>query len=295
MNRLALRHQLLMAFCVCALRCAPLAVAQTPADRAAVLRDELIGYPLYLRGFWNGYDLHFDAAGEPIGKVTTGPMTLSGIDITDVAIEDHRLHLKGARVVLVANEAGRLERRTSLSVTGMPLTLQRRYISKDLLSLTVEPDKNGDFRAALIRIFVEGDAGLASVAPSPWKCYAGAFLTQQLPDAEAQARVTECVHRVHFDHSAEPGYIPPSPPDGFSVQVATHQPGSLGLAGTSRIHCTIGPHGFPTRLQVEQPVGAGVDENVLQALSRATFRPATVEGLAQPQDFDLRVELKPEP
>ncbi len=51
------------------------------------------------------------------------PLTLSGVDVTDIAINGKKLELRGDRVALVADANGRLQRQIPSDTTHIRLAL----------------------------------------------------------------------------------------------------------------------------------------------------------------------------
>jgi hypothetical protein len=227
-----------------------------------------------------GYDLNFDAAGQPIGKANDrpqpGPLTLSGIEVKDVSVKGSKLVLHAERVALVADAQGVLERRPLISTTLMFGTVQKQYRAKEALKITIQADAGGSFDSPLRAVFANGLAELSASAPRAWRCYAKAYLGAGA-DANSPASVLDaCID------AAREGAPPADAPPTLLTQPqprGTRQAAELHVAGVSEVYILVDAHGVPIDYQVVHPLGAGLDEDTLEALSHCRFAPGTRGGL----------------
>jgi hypothetical protein len=262
------------------------------AQDAKVWQERLVGQPMYLRGFWSGMALEFDADGKPMGGPGTQPMTLSGVDVTSVEWKRKVMVIHGNRVALAADDEGRLVRRVLSQTTLMVGTYQKEFHSKEELRILVHADAQGSFEAAVKGIFVNGLPELATVVPPYWACYAQGFFVKQVATAEAQATVDACVKKTGFPTEVDAeGYTPPKIVSQGPMQ-GNQRAAELGLSGDCEVRVTIGPHGVPVRFRIVHALGAGIDEEVLQSVSSSTFEPATRDGVAVPADYVYRITLR---
>jgi hypothetical protein len=274
----------------------PCLFAQKPEDE---LSKRLIGRPLYLREAWLDDKISFDEKGRPIGDIHRGPLTLSGIDIEKVRISGGVLELRGQRVALIAPSTGKpLVRSTAVnSTTQIWPSLRsgngRFYKAIESIQFTVHPDEHGSFEAALARIFADGLVQFAHTVPMYWRCYAAAYFVDREIAANAKQEVARCAETQSIEVHPPTG----TAGDGFSpvtvLQEApsayTHGAAAMGLTGVSTIYLTVGVDGRPSDFQVIEPLGAGLDEETLEAASHFTFRPGTLDGKAIPAGFVLEV------
>jgi hypothetical protein len=268
--------------------------AQTDVNQ---LQKQLLQQPLYLRGFWMGQSLEFDATGNLMGDpranakngIAEGPVTLSGVDVTDVTVSGNKLVLHGDRVALVADSSGRLQRQVITSTTRIVATVVfRKQVGKDEVKITVHADTEGSFNAALKAIFANGLAELAPNVPPYWRCYASGYFAKSVPAADAEKIVNDCVmdgdpaapemghyRPVSLLHEVDPQY------SGIAAE--------MHVEGLSVVHLNVGPHGFPVRLQIIKAAGAGLDEETLQAVAASTFNPATQDDVPVTAGFDFSI------
>jgi TonB family protein len=251
----------------------------------------LVGKPLYLRGFWATDKLDFDGTGKLLSNPRLAPVTLSGVDVTSTAIEGKSLVIHGERVALVAKEDGKqgLERRV--------IQRGRSHASEDL-KITVQPDSTGSFDGALATIFANGLAELSSSVPVYWKCYAASYFGPEGVKDDAEKEVEHCVTTVDANAVAgvEPAYnvggkiLPPK----MTVQTEfKYSPTAVQMEinGTSVVHLRIGADGVPVGLQVVRALGAGLDEQAMDAASHDRFSPATREGVPVPVNVNIEAHF----
>jgi TonB family protein len=208
-----------------------------------------------------------------------GPLTLSGIDVSDISVKGKTLVLEAQRVALVAGKDGRLERRGLLSTTLMYGTMQKEYRTKEMVKITIHADATGSFDAPLKAIFANGLADLAPSVPSYWRCYASGYFQEGVGSGDAQRVVADCVDQLG---KLNPTSTEDSAPDMLTQPQpqGTREAAELGVAGESEVHIVVRPGGNPTDFQIVRAVGAGLDEATLQALSECRFKPATRNGVA---------------
>ncbi len=266
----------------------------TAAQDSGDWQRRLVERPLYLRGFWQENSLEFDAQGKPLKAAHPGPLTLSGMDVTSVSVKGNTMVLHGNRVALVATAAGRLERQAPESSTEIAFSLAKNKVfkAKEEMKLTIHADAQGSFDAAVKAIFADGLKEFATSVPVYWSCYAQGYFETDAPDTEAAHTTSECLKKMGLDDEVftsgeyHPPHLVTMPKLHFPPEVF-----ELGLSGRCVARVLIGKDGAPRALQLVRPVGAGLDEELLQAESRAQYRPATIEGVAVTAAIDVPMEI----
>lgn len=270
-----------------------------PAQNAATdLHAKLIGRPLYLRDAWQEDTLDFDAHGRPTTEAHRGPVTLSGVDVTSLKLHGSTLEIRGRRVALIARDPGKpLARETAIgsTTTIVPALLpsNRHYHAPEEVRFTVHAGPQGSFTAALDTIFADGLAHLAKSVPPFWRCYAASYFVDGAISPTAADDVEHCAEAqttaAHPPNDAAPGLTPASILQRVDPHY-TNAAAQLRLSGISRVYLTVQPDGTRANFQVIHPLGAGLDEETLQASARSTFRPATQNG--QPVAAGLFFEIQ---
>jgi TonB family protein len=69
----------------------------------------------------------------------------------------------------------------------------------------------------------------------------------------------------------------------------------LKVSGVAVVHVRVGTDGVPVGLQIVRALGAGLDEQALQAASQDRFRPATRDGIAVPVNANIDVHFQVHP
>jgi hypothetical protein len=134
---------------------------------------------------------------------------------------------------------------------------------------------------ALDKIFAPGlDDRMMAAMPNFWKLY-------------YQAVAAKSDYRP-----ADPNVLRQSTVDKKAVLVTNFVPESnewaqaSGIAGPALYHAVIGIDGKPAEIAVARPIGFGLDENAVAAISRATFEPAIKDGKPVPVLLDLYVSFR---
>ena len=270
----------------------------------------LVGQPMYLRGFWLADKLEFDGSGKLLSASPIGPVTLSGVDVKSVVIEGQSLIVHGERVALVARGDGNrgLERRVISSTTQIWPSLRRgdknKYHAPEELTITVHPDSAGNFETAVTTIFADGLAQLANAVPIYWKCYAASYFVPTVVTEDAEKRVGQCVTTTADGSGEDPSGARAMPAGGAvippAMTVSTPPKFSfvgreLMVTGVAVVHVRVGTDGVPVGLQIVRALGAGLDEQALQAASQDRFKPATTDGIAAPVNANIEVHFELHP
>jgi len=273
-----------------------------PSARGQTVAPQtMVGEPLYLRGQWTGDKLEFDAEGRPVGEVKAGPLTLSGIDVQHVDVDNKRLSIHGRRVALVADGEGRLQRQVIVSRTRIFPSLRsgdaKNFKATEDVTITVRGDGTGSYEAALKAIFADGFADLSGSVPKYWRCYADGYFAKSLRPDEAKSTVEACVKERSLAPESEEAmrgdFVPIKVLDRTPPPF-TREAAELGVSGVSRVHFTVSKHGIAVGFQVVQAVGAGLDEATLTAVSQYHFEPATSDGVAVNADTDFSMNYTTE-
>lgn len=201
------------------------------------------GKNFYLRGFWTGAAMRFDAAGRPLTKPTAGSWTMAAIRIEHIDAHDHGLRVRGVRILQLFD--AQKKRFQGSPDSQLPVTLQ----------IEANPDTlTAAGLAALQRaLFLHDSTELANAVSPPWR----PFFTHRFPSlGSGQAGGSSPVLRFQ----SEPGYPP-----------ATRK---LCVQGQVLLGIVIGPQGTVVKAWIIRPLGAGLDEAGLDAVRFWKFVPA---------------------
>jgi TonB family protein len=265
------------------------AVAAGPGPGA-----DLVGKQLYLRGLWEQDELSFDAFGQPLGKATAGPVTLSGVDVMEAKVHGKTLVLTGYRVALVAKsdpKAG-LERRTIKSArggkpSGEPL---------DKMKITIQQDAGGGFDGGLKAVFAEGLEELAGSVPGPWHCYAQSYFVSVVAENALKA-VQQCTMVSARAAGTKPlqraGGVVQPPKVLYQINPQfTPVARELKVSGASLVSITVTEDGTTSDVRIVRAAGAGLDEAAMEAVAHYKFQPATQNGVAVATVLNIEVNFQ---
>jgi TonB family protein len=262
----------------------------TPAAQASNLEGRLKTKYQYqvltLRRFYEGRKLQFDSRGNLMGESPVGPWTVYGqIRCTAVHLVGQTLHLKGLRRRLFADPASEELKDVLEAGTSGSLRNQFRYLgSKGLrefeedakieidIDLASVPKDEPEVTSAVNAVFLSPGDDLAKVMPGFWK----AIVLRQ----EGKPQIDEPASGVCGVESG----TEVSPPHAISAggpefsEIARQ----VGFDGTVILSLVVTPEGIPSDISVIRPLGLGLDEQALQAVSNWKFEPARKEGVPMP-------------
>jgi TonB family protein len=259
-----------------------LALVLTPASFAqkteADVRARLVDKPLYLRGQWTADKLAFDASGRLQGKSATVSFTLSGIAIDQVQLARNGLTLNGQRVALEFVQDG--PQRVGLLERNLPGSLSRA----EQVILHIQRPRDGDYTAALDAIFTHTLADLVPQMPDYWQPYASQHLLPAGSDAPRAADDSGAeTFRPGADGVSAPKLVTRVDPE-YSEAARV-----LRYSGVVLLRFRVGANGVPSQVRILRPVGLGLDERAVAAVSQYRFQPAMRGG--SPVAVDLNVEV----
>lgn len=243
----------------------------------ADLRARLIDKPLYLRGEWGADKLAFDAAGHPEKTLAPVSFTLAGVDIRSVKLTSKGLVLGGQRVGLEFEK-------------DVP-----KRVRLEGMTIRIKNPVDGDFTAALNAIFVDGLADLVPQLPPYWQIFAQKHLAS--PDAPAapvrDSTLSAATVAKQPAGTAKPrrvggGVTPPRLATKVDPEFS-ETARAMKYSGIVLVNLIVDKEGKPNHLQILRPLGLGLDEQALAAVSRYTFQPA-MEG-ESPVAVELNVEV----
>ena len=248
---------------------------------------------LYLRGFWTDDKLQFDADGHPKKAYETGSFAVSGFDASKVSLSGNKLRIDGERFGLEFTPEGDTQK------YPIPESAQyqndegvKRQVPKEQIHIEIEGVKGGDFGKALDAIFAGDLVELAPSLPPCWQHFARSHfrshddLGRLSPSVTADLLIPGAseTRPMHIGGSiTPPKVLSPVQPD--YTQAARH----LKLNGRIQVYLWVGEDGIPTHLTIMQPLGLGLDEAAVAAVSKYKFQPATQNG--KPVKVDVYMDV----
>jgi TonB family protein len=263
---------------------------------------------LVLRGFFPGDKLRFDAAGTPIGNPSASSWTTDGfVLITETKVVGRTLVIQGRRMLVISIGHGFQFRAETLK--------KRKKLSGVEIEAVLGPGNPSEGVDALMaKVFLTDHDSFVALVPAYWQTcvsaglhdvndpkYSGCqFSTDMLsiPGVNAHADLRANTGK---DQTSSPGYdsirvfqvikgiSPPrqtfAPEPHFS-SVARE----ASLEGTVTLGLVVDDQGNPRNVEILYPLGAGLDEEAVRAISTWKFKPAEGDG-RKPVAVQIAVEV----
>lgn len=244
---------------------APLAAQTTKPD----LQTRLVNQPLYLRGAWHDDKLSFDPSGQLLNSSTPTSFTVSGIRIKSLKLDQKGLRLDGERVGLEFVKDDMI-----------------RVGLKESIRIEISPPQNGDYTTALDHIFTADIADFAPTLPSYWQGEAfkqALLLSHHTVEPSVPAKPNPWPLFKGADRVTPPKVLS-TPEPSFSRYARAAK-----LAGDVLVFLQVDPQGNPQKITLHKPLGMGLDEEAIYAVSQYKFKPA--EQYGKPIRVELAVQV----
>jgi TonB family protein len=250
------------------------AVSLNAQSTQAELETRLLQKPLYLRGLWRNDKLQFDQAGVIQGKSLPMSFTLAGIEITRVRLKPNELLLDGRRVGL-----------TFKGNTPQRVVLRTENLSShdEAIHLEIAGSPSADYSAALDAILTTDLAELIPLMPIQWRKFAIEAFAPTL--ANPGVEVVKANRSVKKDSG---GVTAPrvlyAPEPHFTTYAK-----AMKMSGNCLVSLQIDTEGKPVNVSILRPIGLGLDEQAIVAVSQYRFKPAMENG--EPVIVEMKVEV----
>jgi TonB family protein len=271
--------------CILLVLCALALPHALPAQKSEMdLSARLLAKQLYLRGRWGSDKLSFDDSGRVSGSPSVVSFTLAGVKINKLKLQSNALVLEGQRFGVAFQKDVPM-----LVALALPDVPGSSHPEKP--TLKIQRPGDGDFTAALDAIFTQNLADLPKQQPE-WETFARKHFaeTQKSPTAAETPVSTGPPTPLTADKSARPG-----PPASWPKVVKSAEPEfndqarALRYSGIVLLNLIVDVEGKPSRIRILHPIGVGLDERAVAAVSRYVFKPAMQGG--QPVPVELNIEV----
>jgi TonB family protein len=241
---------------------------------------------LTLRHFYSSEHLKFHSDGTLQGNAPLGSWTVDGqIEVEDIHVHGTQLAIKGRRIhrIFDAQQKPLDQLATVRNAPGK----QQKDLEKDLQHLKVEiqielPTQNPDEKdvsAAIHVVFLTGSESMMDIVPAYWLGYFAKLEGKPRPAPETKVHAA---FRVGGGVSAPHALYSPDPEYSDEARKAKYM-------GTVVLVLVVDSSGAPTNVQIVRPLGLGLDERAVNAVSSWRFRPAERDG--QPVSVAINVEV----
>jgi TonB family protein len=259
------------------------------ADRGSLEKQVKFDYlekVLTLRHFYSGDRLRFHSGGTLQGDAApVGPWTLDGqIEVEDVRLHGAQLVIKGRRIHQVFDAQHNPQ--DQLTTIKNEHRKQQKELGKELRRLKVaveidlpsqQPDQK-DVSSAIHAIFLANSESMMDIVPPFWRAY---FAKQEGKPAP-QVRGPLYSFKPGGGMSPPHGTYDPDPEYSEEARKVKYQ-------GTVVVSLIVDASGAPRDLQIAKPLGLGLDEKAIEAVSTWKFEPARKDG--KPVSVVINVEV----
>jgi TonB family protein len=277
------------------------------------LRDQYKDKTLVLRNFYPGEHLRYESGGALAGSADPGDWTIEGfVKVTALSLSRRRLTIKAERLSL-----GNCGKGCGFRQFFDKQKPDKKAEDEKRVRIEVEVDPGGmtaeKADAALSRIFLNSQDRIANLVPNYWQPCVLAAST-----GKGREQYTACLFAPELatvpglisnsdesPQSRDPGaneakapsgpvnrlgkgVTPPkavsAPNPGFSEQARQAK-----YQGTAVLSIVVDKTGQVHNIRVLQPLGLGLDQKAVEAISKWRFEPAIKDG--EPVDTEIAVEV----
>lgn len=249
------------------------AAAAQPAALAARLATEYQGKVLTLRApaAPHGRKIHFSSQGELLqGDPST--WTVDGlVAVQNLALKRHALEIRGLQVTVVFP---RHDDRTQF------LPDRKRKVT---ITLDLPPNaEEATVMQTLFAVFLRDQEPLAPLLPPFWRPLlerraAGAFRAAAGGEILSGAKTQSGAPVWKAGKDVRPPRRLYAPRPAYSNLALSRR-----MEGVVRLYCVVNERGAPEQLHIISPLGYGLDEMALEAVSTWRFLPGTRQGRPVP-------------
>ena len=236
--------------------------------------------PLYLLGRWRNDHLKFDSAGRLLSKSDVGPFTVSGVDVQSIDLGSKGLTIHGARVGLVFRGD----------------EIQRLGLERSIV-VQIAPSPNGEYGSSLDAIFTSNLAAFIPSLPDYWQSYGTKHLLHPIVDVAASedkdgpplpgeepAPTIPAPGTRKIGGAVSPPRVLHAPAPQFDREAR-----AVKISGNVLVYLQVDTAGLPTNIRLLRPLGFGLDEKAVEAVSQYKFQPAMLNG--SPVRVEMNVEV----
>ena len=250
---------------------------------------------LTLRRFYEGDHLRFLSDGRLRGDAPVGPWTLDGqIEVKEVHVKGKLLEIEGRRIEIVfdpKNLSNHSPKALDLLATldnysGKERAVLEKYLLQKMVTVEIElpsgkPSEEGA-TVAIRAVFVLPGESMMDAVPAFWRAYF-ADLEGKVYDPPSSAGT---VYRAEANVISAPRAVD-SPPPGYSEEGRRAK-----YQGSMVVWLVVDATGTPRDLQVQRPLGLGLDEKAVERISTWKFKPGQKEGQPVPVKINVEVSFR---
>jgi TonB family protein len=277
----------------CLSLCLPLFSTAQPSPKQ--LAHDLKGKILLLRGKYVENNLTFDSQGNLTGDATPGPFSVSAIKISKGHVSRDSLELEGRRGALIY--IGKTEPIETSQIEFIP--------APDAVHIVINldsapPDALGALLAKIFAVSIDDALAnrteeqrtaelftVASLAPT------AKVRSSPAPHNNNDAEKLNTAGTQNMFPILKPGGGVSPPRVLYSIDPEfTDEARKSKISGICVVSVIVDPSGFPIHIRIAKPLGAGLDQNAVAAVSQYRFEPARFRGLPVAAEVYIEVTYK---
>jgi TonB family protein len=250
------------------------------------LKSDYLDKILTLRHFYEGNHLVFQSDGSLTGLAAVGPWTVDGqISVKKIQLRDRILRIRGRRVCLVFDSKAKSFRDVLASLAEFNAKdrdkLEEVFRLKDIeieIELSSAKPDSGEISSAMSAVFLASGESMREIVPDFWHDY-----FDQLEGRPRRVPYADPVYSVKSGEASAPRATHTPDPE-FSQEAR-----SAKYQGTMTVSFVVDASGAVRDIAIKSPLGLGLDEKAVEALSAWSFEPGTRNG--KPVSVELMVEV----
>lgn len=246
----------LIAIMVCALLAIPAAAQNSVKDIEAKLRADYVGHLVALRTPGLESELKYDDSGAPIAKLTPAPLVNGGAFVIEkIRVSASEVRFEGRRIVLTGKnfDAVGTNEKIVVSVSFRVPLMNESQVHEAMSRLFLTPQEFNEAKLGYVVNLKE----LKEAKPG-----------EQVATLKGNVPVFKVGDDVTVPRAAK------MPDPDYSDQARRE-----GIQGTVVLQVIVNEEGIPAYLEVSRPLGYGLDQKAVEALSTWRFVPAKRNGV----------------
>jgi len=250
---------------------------------------------LTLRHFYEGDQFRFQSDGRLRGGAPMGPWTLDGqIEVKEVHVRGKLLEIEGRRVEIVfdpknlSNHSPKpLDLLANLdNYTGKEREILQKYLLRKEVTVEIEMPSGKATEegatAAMRAVFVLPGESMTEAVPDFWRAYF----------ADVEGKTYDPPSSLGTVYRVEPHVISAPRTVNAPAPEYSDEARRAGLQGSAILWLVVDATGAPRDVQIQRPLGLGLDEKAVERIRTWTFEPGRKDGQPVPVKINIEVSFR---